>query len=368
MTTDTAKIKVVEIGKKLLRANLTVRTWGNVSVRIDSENFAITPSGYGYETLKPEAVVSLNIHKPDSFGTIRPSSERLVHSEIYKKNASIQFIIHTHQKFASAVAGCLNLIEIKDKKIKRFLGEAVPAAKYAPSGTKELALNTALCIKNGHTGAALMPYHGAVCFGTTEEEAFYCAEALETVCKNFLYESLPEFTQFLKTGFYAETKKNNKSLNFPISKRGDTAGNSFNLYKKIYNAYPEIHCIELSDFPASFYAAKIQKNNASVIPAFLEDFAQIAGANIFYTADFENNENEILHMLKNRNAVLIKNYGALCCLSDEADMYALKEILEKNFLACFLAEKYKHYTPLNSEAAEKIRTGYITDYSKRGIG
>lgn len=368
MTADAAKTTVVEIGKKLLRANLTVRTWGNVSVRIDSDNFAITPSGYGYENLKPEDIVCLNLHKPDFFGFIRPSSERLLHSEIYKKDASIHFIIHTHQKFASAVAGCLRSIEIKDDKIKRLLGEAVPVAEYAPSGTKELALNAALCVKDGNKGAVLMPHHGAVCFGKTAEETFYCAEALERVCQNFLYELLPEFAQFVKSGFCSENRKNHKNVHFPVSKRGDEAEDACNLYKKIYNTYPEINCIELSDFSAAFYAAKLNKNHALLIPAFLEDFAQIAGANIFYAANFENSEHEILQMLKNRNAVLIKNCGALCCLSDDADMYALKEILEKNFLAFFLAEKYENYTPLNLEQAEKLRTGYITDYSKRGTG
>ncbi len=368
MTADAAKTTVVEIGKKLLKVNLTVRTWGNVSVRIDSDNFAITPSGYGYENIKPEDVVCLNLHKPDSFGDILPSSERLLHSEIYKKDISIHFIIHTHQKFASAVAGCLHSIKIKDEKIKKLLGEAVPAAQYAPAGTKELALNAALCVKDGHNGAVLMPHHGAVCFGKSEAETFYCAKGLETVCEDFLYEALPEFAQFVKNRFCGENQKNHKCLNFPVSKRGDKAGNSFNLYKKIYNAYPEINCIELSDFPAAFYAANLQKKSASVIPAFLEDFAQIAGANIFYAADFENCEDEILQMLKNRNAVLIKNCGALCCLSDAADMYALKEILEKNFLAFFLAEKYKNYTPLNLQQAEKMRNAYISDYAKRGIG
>ena len=45
MTLDEAKSIIIETGKRLLTSGLTVRTWGNVSARIDADTFAITPSG-----------------------------------------------------------------------------------------------------------------------------------------------------------------------------------------------------------------------------------------------------------------------------------------------------------------------------------
>ena len=50
-TQQEAKSLVIEAGLKLVREGLIVRTWGNISARISDEQFVITPSGKGYETL-----------------------------------------------------------------------------------------------------------------------------------------------------------------------------------------------------------------------------------------------------------------------------------------------------------------------------
>ncbi|WP_029409583.1 class II aldolase/adducin family protein [Treponema pedis] len=366
MTATDAKLTVIKMGKKLLHTGLTIRTWGNVSVRIDNDNFAITPSGCGYENLKPDNIVLLNINTPDLFGSVRPSSERLLHAEIYKKKSSIRFIIHTHQKFASAAAGCLNSIPVKDNKAKKLLKNFIPCAEYAPSGSKELAFNVAECL--GNEGAVLMPYHGAVCVGETLKEAFLRAQTLENICRNFIFSELPEFAEFY-TNFPNDYKEKHLDNSFPISKRSDTIKPL--IYQKIYDSYPEINFIEPSGLPASAYL--LTKTNVKnfidkekLIPAFLEDFAQIAGENIFSISYKDMGKNTAKY-LQNRNALLIENKTLLCCVSDYDDMIALKEICEKNFTAFFLSKKFKTYSPLEANYVKELRKGYINDYSKRGM-
>lgn len=393
MTVEEAKKLVVETGKRLLSSNLTIRTWGNVSLRIDDETFAITPSGYAYETLRPEQIVILKIANPESSGPIKPSSERIVHASIYKADPNIRFIIHTHQKFASAVSGCFSEINVKDEKLSSILGSSVPIAKYAPSGTKRIARYSVKCLKKS-SGSIILAQHGCLCFGANADEAFTQAEALETLCRSLLFSEVPELALAYRrrerkalhplVNFYSSCREGNsctvydKGTGIIVCKMDIKSGNiaeglfdfSADLHRKIYAAYPEISFIEQSDLPAAVFVSKKMKID-NCIPAFLDDFAQIAGENIFVLPFFENRAEQmgdaIVNALKNRSCILISESGALCCLSDKNDIRALKEILEKNLLALALSWKFKNYFPLSFRRAKKMRKGYLSEYSKMSL-
>jgi hypothetical protein len=51
MTENEAREIVCEYGKRLARSGLVVGTWGNLSVRADTDLMVITPSGADYERL-----------------------------------------------------------------------------------------------------------------------------------------------------------------------------------------------------------------------------------------------------------------------------------------------------------------------------
>ncbi|UTC67365.1 MULTISPECIES: class II aldolase/adducin family protein [unclassified Treponema] len=390
MTVDEAKSIIIKTGKKLLTSNLTVRTWGNVSVRIDSETFAITPSGYGYENLKPEHIVVLKVNKPETSGSVKPSSERFVHSSLYKADQNIKFIIHTHQKFASAVSGCFSCIPVEDEKLSSVLGETVPIAKYAPAGTKKIARHAVKCLAKS-SGAIIMAQHGALCFGEDEDSAFDKAEALEELCRNLVFSEEPALALAYRRherkallpliNFYSSCREGDsctvydKNTNITVCKMDIKSGNiteglfdfQADLHRRIYGSYPDVNFIEQSSLPAALFVSK-KLNIDNCIPAFLDDFAQIAGENIFLFPFYENRAEEmnggIVEALKKRSCVLINESGALCCVSDKDDITALKEILEKNLLALVLSWKFKNYFPISRRSAQKMRKGYIGEYSK----
>lgn len=389
MTVEEAKRLVVETGKRLLSSNLTIRTWGNVSVRIDDETFAITPSGYAYENLLPEHIVVLKIAKPESSGPIKPSSERIVHAAIYKADSNIKFIIHTHQKFASAVSGCFSEIKVIDEKLSSILGSSVPIARYAPSGTKKIARYSVKCLKKS-SGSIILAQHGCLCFGGNADEAFLQAESLEILCRNLLFSEVPALALAYRrserkalnplVNFYSSCREGNscvvydKGTGIIVCKMDIKSGNITeglfdfyaDLHRKIYDAYSQINFIEQSSLPAAVFVSK-KMNIDTCIPAFLDDFAQIAGENIFLLPFFESRAEEmsddIVNALKNRSCVLINESGALCCLSDKNDIRALNEILEKNLLALTLSWKFKNYFPISFRRAKKMRKGYLSEYS-----
>ena len=166
-----ARRLVIEAGKKLLEAKLVARTWGNVSARISDSEFIITPSGRAYETLKEEELVKVKIADLSYEGNIKPSSEKGIHAGAYAQRPDVNFVIHTHQLYASAVCA-----EGKDTAI-------APCAAYGLPGTKKLKQNVLSAIsKNMDKNCFLMARHGALCLGSSMEDAFGEANLLEQKC------------------------------------------------------------------------------------------------------------------------------------------------------------------------------------------
>ena len=68
----------------MLDLNLSLQTFGNVSIRLNSELFIIKPSGVNLITVKPSQypVVSLKKH-PIRGNKLKPSVDSEIHRQIY---------------------------------------------------------------------------------------------------------------------------------------------------------------------------------------------------------------------------------------------------------------------------------------------
>lgn len=191
-----AKKQVKRAGLELSEKKLVARTWGNVSCRVDSKSFVITPSGIKYEDLEVADIVLVEIGTLKHKEGTTPSSEKKVHDIIYRKNPHVNFIIHTHQAYASAVS----LINKKDLTFFDF-------AEYALPGTDELSINLDVAMKNSDAGAVILRRHGVVAYGKSYEEAFLQALELEEQCKKIVFE---------KTGIRENFTGKYKKLNIPL--------------------------------------------------------------------------------------------------------------------------------------------------------
>ena len=171
-TEQEARKKVIEAGHKLVEKKLIARTWGNISARISENEFVITPSGRGYETLKPEELVIVRIDDLSYSGDIKPSSEKGAHAIAYKLRSDVDFIIHTHQFFASVIAA-----ECKSTWV-------APCARYALPGTNKLIKYIGKAIsQNPDSDVFLMARHGTLILGKTLEDTFERASLLEADAK-----------------------------------------------------------------------------------------------------------------------------------------------------------------------------------------
>lgn len=200
MNIEEAKKIVCEAGVKLVKEGLVARTWGNISCRVDSDTFVITPSGRAYEDLTPSDIVPVKIEDCSWSGTIKPSSEKGIHAGVYAFNEEINFVIHTHQKQASIVASARKDIPLLNEEMEKVIGRKVICGKYGLPGTKKLKNATINALKESGSKAALLANHGAVCIGKNMQEAFKVATTLEKIS-----------ALFIKTEFEKISKKKNST-------------------------------------------------------------------------------------------------------------------------------------------------------------
>jgi len=90
---------------ELVRRNLVIYTWGNVSV-IDREKglVIIKPRGIEYADLLPEDMSVVDLQGNLMEGTLQPSVDLDIHLVIYKRFPAIGAVAHTHSTFATAWA------------------------------------------------------------------------------------------------------------------------------------------------------------------------------------------------------------------------------------------------------------------------
>ena len=181
MNLEQARIAVLEAGRRLVEEGLVARTWGNVSARVDGGTMLITPSGRKYEELTADDMVAVDLKTGKYDGPLKPSSEKGLHLEIYRRRPEINAVIHTHQMNASTVAAARREVPPILDDMAQIIGPSVRVADYALPSTKKLVRATVKALKGRM--AALMANHGAVCVGRDLDEAFVVCQVLEKACK-----------------------------------------------------------------------------------------------------------------------------------------------------------------------------------------
>ena len=305
-----ARELVIEAGLRLLKNKLIARTWGNISARVSENEFIITPSGRAYDTLKPEELVKVNMETLKYEGNIKPSSEKGIHAHAYLQRSDVNFVIHTHQYYASAMAAAG-----KDLPF-------APCAGYGLPGTGKLKKAVSVCIANHPNNKAfLMEKHGALCLGNSFEDAFEVAEELE--------------------------RKSNELFHSKVSLRA--VSTSFDA--SVVTEYP---FAMFDNDPMSREYSYLGKT----LPAYIDDFAQIVGpeAKCRRPKGYKN-------AIKHRNAVLLNGLGALCVSDCEDDLEAISLIVSKNCAAALFWGK--EAAPLNKADALLQRVVYLKKYSKQ---
>lgn len=341
MTEERARKEVIEAGRRLVSSGLIARTWGNVSCRVDSEFFIITPSGRDYLGLKPEDLVKVAIKDCSYNGSVKPSSEKGIHRDLYELRPDQNFVIHTHQKYAS-VMGTLKLNQINLVEKYEHLSNVVICAQYGLPGTKTLRKHVKEAVGAGKGNAVLMKNHGALCFGIGMEDAFQTATKLEEACKHAMEQSM-KTNDFLQEACDRILGGSKKTVMEKVEKIDFTRSGFYTrfLTDPIYQKYGS--------------------TKETLLP-FLDDFAQIVGTRVKNVGD---NEKKLFHEIKKTNAVFLGSKGVLLCATREGDLDAIQMILEKNCLARMVGAVHGGSKPIGWIDRKLMRVVYQKKYSKK---
>jgi len=180
--------EILDACKFLQDKKLIARTWGNISARNDNDTFIITPSGLAYEQTTTNDLVLVNTKDCSYDKTQRkPSSEKRIHAGAYTLRDDVNYVVHTHQFYASAICAERYSITLSD-------GTFVPCCKYGMPSTKTLSNNVIDIYKKfPNANMFLMANHGVITFGKTMKEALDNAMKLEKECKTIFENRVEKF-------------------------------------------------------------------------------------------------------------------------------------------------------------------------------
>ena len=188
---------ICNTGRELLEDGLVARTWGNVSARADDAHYLVTPSGMDYGSITPEDIALCDLADRKWTGPRRPSGERAVHALAYSMFEDVNFVIHTHQTYASALGLCGCRPGCFTGEERQQLG-GVAVAGYGLPGTKTLQHAMRAAMERG-ARTILMAHHGALICAGSHDEALQRAQLLERLCRRcwqgVLEESAPVMEQ-----------------------------------------------------------------------------------------------------------------------------------------------------------------------------
>lgn len=341
--------EIIEVALSLLEKGLIVRTWGNISAKIDDNHYIITPSGIRYEDLTPQMLPIVSISDNSYKGEYKPSSEYLVHSAIYKVRNDAEFIVHTHQVYATCV-GALGKkrlkAELKERKI------IFPVAKYALPGTNELAENIKECAaSNSETRSIIMANHGAVCFGHNAEEAVTEASRLEKASKKYIFRICrTEINNELEEGFSSKLEDGKI-----VYLRPDTPESIKLIHQQIYAKRPDVHYI----FHNKSEAVMTMSRRANHMRPLLDDFAQIIGMSL----RIPTSKGAPITVKKRLNAVFSYNDGAYCLGSSKDDALAAAIVLDKGCIAHIAVTRFGEGSFISLYDCYKMNRNYRKNYS-----
>lgn len=170
-----AKESILYWSKRLYQRGMSPATSGNISIKT-KDGIMISSSGTCLNDMDENDIVLIDYDGNVKEGTKKPSSEKIMHSEIYTRRDDINAIIHCHCPMISAfaVAG----VSIKKPILPDFAlyWDEIPLVPYFCPSSIELAVAVGECFEKSNV--ALLKNHGVVLGDTTLQNAYYKLDLL----------------------------------------------------------------------------------------------------------------------------------------------------------------------------------------------
>jgi L-fuculose-phosphate aldolase len=182
MSADSSlRADIVDVGRRMYARGYTASNDGNISARLGPDRLLMTPKGVCKGFMTPDMMCVTDLAGRKVAGERDPSSEMLMHIEVYRQRPDVQAVVHAHPPTATgfAVAG-IPLTRAVLAEVLTTLG-SIPIAEYATPSTRELPEAVGKYIK-AHDGI-LLANHGALTVGGDLFSAYFKMETIEHFAK-----------------------------------------------------------------------------------------------------------------------------------------------------------------------------------------
>lgn len=188
------KEKVFQANLDLVKHNLVIFTWGNVSA-IDREKglVVIKPSGVSYADMKASDMVVVDLASGKVVeGDLNPSSDTPTHLVLYRGFPDIGGVVHTHSTYATAWAQAGRDIPNIGTTHADYFHDDIPCTRNMKKSevfgeyekeTGNVIVERFKGMNPNDTPAVLVRNHGPFTWGTDADNAVHNAVVLEEVAK-----------------------------------------------------------------------------------------------------------------------------------------------------------------------------------------
>ena len=173
------KKEICEIGRRIYNRGMVAANDGNISVKLNDNEFLCTPTGVSKGFMTPEYICKVDAEGKtiQANGNFRPSSEIKMHMRVYKERPDVQSVVHAHPVYATsfAIAGIPLTQPIMPEAVIA-LG-CVPIAEYGTPSTVEIPDAVSKYLQ--YYDAVLLANHGALSYSDSLLNAYHKMESLE---------------------------------------------------------------------------------------------------------------------------------------------------------------------------------------------
>lgn len=170
--------EIVRVCRRLWDRNMLASADGNISFRISEEEILITPSGVSKAFMQAADMARIHINGDIIDGN--PSSERLMHLEVYRNCPNAKAVVHAHPPHAIAwTVAEPDLSELPSECLSEVILAcgSIPFVPYATPSTREMGDHLKPFLPQHRL--MILSRHGGLSWGESLEEAACGMERLE---------------------------------------------------------------------------------------------------------------------------------------------------------------------------------------------
>jgi len=171
----TVRREMVVICQRLYDKDIVPANGGNVSVRLESGEVLISPTGQALADATPDWFVKVDLEGNKLAGDLDPSCETPTHTFIYRRRPDVRGVIHGHPPFATGLALAGERFgPPSHPEAFVYVGEVAWIDYATPARLVESLVK---CVERHD--AFLLGNHGALTVGSSLKQAHFCMESLE---------------------------------------------------------------------------------------------------------------------------------------------------------------------------------------------